>query len=143
MLNKFNNTPIIASSPGVRFPPIGHISYSPLGRRRRESPVFNPCFTLVLVLHFSHQLFVSSDTFKHLMLLSSLSIVGRLFQLSLVAHLQLTAVNCNLGGLVSTMSPPSTLNLSTKYFGTCSLITFHICSSEWYLVSSLTFSQLH
>ena len=33
------------------------------------------------------------------MLLSSLSIVGRLFQLSLVAHLQLTAVNCNLGGV--------------------------------------------
>ena len=32
MLNKFNNTPIIASSPGVRYPPIGHISYNPLGR---------------------------------------------------------------------------------------------------------------
>ena len=77
------------------------------------------------------------------MLLSSLSVVGKLFQLSLVAHLQLNSVNCNLGGLVSTLSSPSTLNLSTKYFGTCSLITFHICSSEWYLVSSFTFSQLH
>ena len=41
-VKSFNNTPIIASSPGVRFPPIGHISYSPLGRRRRESPVLIP-----------------------------------------------------------------------------------------------------